>query len=469
MRKILYAVELALVSLNFFLVYYVLSHYSLDLFHSAQIVHGLRPLYLYYQVFWTVFLIWSVLLWTRDGYRHLRVQGWRIVFLNLLCDCVIFLGLFASLAFLLKFEFLSRFFILAYVGSSTMLLIFTRGLAVFMARRAREKGYNLKDIVVVGTGRRAQKFLSHLARHREWGYRVVGLIDREPMFTGENVAGYNVVGTLEDLPDLLEKKNVDEVFFITPRKWLEEISKYVAYCEAVGVPATVSTDLFDIEIARRIPKNLDGMTYLTFETRLLKEGELVIKRFFDVFLAATALAISAPILAIVALAIKLRSSGPVFFKQVRCGKNGKPFTLYKFRTMVVNAEDMLKDLKEKNEMSGPVFKMTKDPRITEVGSFLRKTSLDEFPQFWNVLKGDMSIVGPRPPLPTEVSQYEPWQRRRLSMKPGITCIWQVSGRNSIGFEEWMGLDLRYIDQWSIWMDMKILFQTVHAVIAGDGK
>lgn len=469
MKRVLYCFELILVSLNFFLVYFLLDSYSFDVIDGPQVIQGLRPLPLYLNVFWPALAIWAVLLWTRSGYRQLRMQTLGSAFWYLAVDGFIFLAGIAGLAFFLKLEYLSRFFMISYGLSTTAFLILFRWCALVLGRRARQKGYNLKYVLLVGTGRRAQKFLSLIAKHPEWGYSVIGLIDREAMFVDEDVAGYKVIGTLEDIPALLEKKVVDEIFFVTPRKWLEEISKYVAYCEAVGVPVTVSTDLFDIEIANRIPKKLDDMTYLTFETRLLKEGELLTKRAVDILASVTVLLISMPALLLVGAAIKLTSQGPIFFRQVRCGKNGRLFHLYKFRTMVVDAEKKLMELKLKNEMTGPVFKMTNDPRVTSVGRFLRKTSLDEFPQFWNVLKGDMSIVGPRPPLPTEVEEYEPWQRRRLSMKPGITCIWQVSGRNSIGFEEWMGLDLRYIDRWSIWLDFKILLQTVHAVVSASGK
>ena len=169
-----------------------------------------------------------------------------------------------------------------------------------------------------------------------------------------------------------------------------------------------------------------------------------------------------------ALLIKLTSKGPVFFKQERCGLNGRKFTMFKFRTMVEDADQMKDLLAEKNEMDGPVFKITNDPRLTKVGKFLRKFSLDELPQLFNVLRGDMSLVGPRPPLPKEVSQYDPWQRRKLSMKPGLTCLWQINGRNNINFERWMKMDLEYIDNWSLWLDTKILLKTVPAVILGTG-
>lgn len=469
LRRLLYFFELTLVAINFVLVHQVFTHYSFNFFKNQQFVQGLAPLREYAKVFWIALIIWAILLWAQSGYRHLRFQTLGTAFRCLVVDGVIFLAFFTSLAFLLRYEFISRFFILVYAGSTTFLLIVCRWCVLLMARTARKKGHNLRNIILVGTGRRAQQFLSLLAKHREWGYRVLGLLDHDPEMIDDEIAGYQVIGLVKDLPDLLEKQAVDEVFFVTPRKWLEEISKYIAYCEAIGVPATVSTDLFDVEIASRVPKALEGMTYLTFETRLLKEGELVLKRIFDIMIAGFAILLSFPIFLLAAISVKISSKGPIFFKQRRCGRNGRTFMLYKFRSMIVDAEAHLADLQNKNEMSGPVFKITHDPRVTSVGRFLRKTSIDELPQLWNVLKGDMSIVGPRPPLPSEVHQYEPWQRRRLSMNPGITCIWQVSGRNSIAFEEWMRLDLRYIDNWSLWLDLKIIFQTAHAVFSANGK
>ena len=197
---------------------------------------------------------------------------------------------------------------------------------------------------------------------------------------------------------------------------------------------------------------------------------MLAKRLIDVLFSSCVIIIGFPFFFIIALLIKFDSKGPVFFKQKRSGLRGKEFDVYKFRTMVVNAEALQKDLMDKNEMSGPVFKMTNDPRITRVGHFLRKTGIDEFPQFLNVFIGNMSIVGPRPPLPKEVAQYERWQMRRLAMKPGITCLWQVApNRNSISFEDWMRMDMEYIDNWSLVLDIIIIIKTATAVFRADGK
>jgi exopolysaccharide biosynthesis polyprenyl glycosylphosphotransferase len=213
---------------------------------------------------------------------------------------------------------------------------------------------------------------------------------------------------------------------------------------------------------------LDGLPMLSFNRAPTDEVALLFKRAFDLVSSAAAILAFSPVLLATAIAIKLESPGPVFFRQVRVGKNGRPFKMYKFRSMRLDAESRLESLRAQNEASGPVFKMKNDPRVTRVGHFIRRTSIDELPQFLNVLLGEMSVVGPRPPVPGEVRQYQRWQRRRLSVKPGITCTWQVSGRSNISFDEWMALDLEYIDTWSLWRDVQICLQTIPAVLTSRG-
>jgi exopolysaccharide biosynthesis polyprenyl glycosylphosphotransferase len=213
---------------------------------------------------------------------------------------------------------------------------------------------------------------------------------------------------------------------------------------------------------------LNQMPFLTFRTTPDNYLALKMKSFIDYSISLTAMIVLFPVMALIAALIKM-DGGPVFFLQKRMGLNGRRFLCYKFRTMVVNAEQLKESLMSQNEQEGPVFKIKNDPRVTSIGRFLRKTSLDELPQLINVLKGDMSLVGPRPPIPSEVKQYKRWQTRRLSMKPGITCIWQVSGRNNIPFEQWMKLDMQYIDNWSLKLDLVILLKTVKVVFIGDGQ
>jgi exopolysaccharide biosynthesis polyprenyl glycosylphosphotransferase len=228
-------------------------------------------------------------------------------------------------------------------------------------------------------------------------------------------------------------------------------------------------NFFPHSIARMELHEFDGFPLLSFSTTPTNEALMFVRRILDVALAAVIIAVFGPLLMLpAAIVIKLTSRGPVLFRQTRCGHNGRPFVMYKFRSMVDNAEQLRVELECLNEMDGPVFKSSRDPRITTIGKIIRRFSIDELPQVFNVLRGDMSLVGPRPPLPEEVSRYERWQRRRLSMKPGMTCLWQISGRNEVSFEDWMKLDLTYIDNWSLLLDLKILLKTVPVVLLGRG-
>jgi len=226
--------------------------------------------------------------------------------------------------------------------------------------------------------------------------------------------------------------------------------------------------LFDLRIARARQTDLNGFPLMSFETTFGQEWQLFIKRIIDLTVSFFSLILLSPVLLIVAFLIKLTSRGAIFFRQKRIGLNGRTFTLYKFRTMYSDAEDKIAELEHLNEMDGPVFKIKNDPRITPLGRVLRKFSIDEFPQLFNVFTGQMSLVGPRPPIPGEVGEYHHWQKRRLSMRPGLSCLWQVSGRNKVSFAKWMELDLQYIDEWSLWLDFTILMKTIPVVLFGVG-
>jgi len=239
-------------------------------------------------------------------------------------------------------------------------------------------------------------------------------------------------------------------------------------CEELGVTARVVLNFFPHSIARMELHELEGFPLLSFSTTPTNEALLFVRRIMDIALAALFSVIALPFIIVAAILIKLTSPGPILFKQERCGLNGRRFTMYKLRSMIDNAEQLRFELETLNEMDGPVFKSSRDPRVTRIGRLIRRFSIDEFPQLYNVLRGDMSLVGPRPPLPQEVARYQRWQRRRLSMKPGITCLWQISGRNDVSFEDWMKLDLTYIDNWSLLLDLKILLKTVPVVLLGKG-
>ena len=274
---------------------------------------------------------------------------------------------------------------------------------------------------------------------------------------------------MENLKQVLDFSPADEVFFIVPRKWLDRIESAVMICDTLGITVHIAIDLFSMKVSKTSLSYLSGLPVLSLNATSTNYPALALKRCMDIIGALIGIILFLPFALIIILIIKIESEGPVFFTQKRCTLNGRIFNMYKFRTMVKKAEQIKKDLLASNELTGPVFKMKKDPRVTRFGRLLRKYSLDEMPQLLNVLLGDMSLVGPRPPIPDEVRRYEPWQRRRLSMRPGITCIWQVSGRNHIKFEKWMEMDLEYIDNWSLLLDFKLLFKTIPSVIFAKGS
>ena len=334
----------------------------------------------------------------------------------------------------------------------------------------RVRGRNLRYILVLGTNRRAIKFARRLDATPEWGYRVLGFVDQEWHEGAAPEQPYPLCCSFDGLSEYLRRNVVDEVANYLPlRSFYEHSSRIAALCEQHGIFMRFDPDIFDLKIARARAEELDGRAQITACSSPLDGWPALVKRIVDVTLSVVLLVVVAPVLVVVALMIRLTSRGPILFRQERIGRNKRRFFIYKFRTMVPNAEKLLPALEVLNEAGGPVFKIRNDPRTTPLGRLLRRASLDELPQLFNVLRGDMSLVGPRP-LP--VRDYEgfdqDWQRRRFSVRPGITCLWQVNGRSNIGFDHWMKLDLQYLDEWSIWLDVKILAQTIPAVLRGSG-
>ncbi len=282
------------------------------------------------------------------------------------------------------------------------------------------------------------------------------------------VGGFPVVADLASLFDLLTREVVDEVVLAVPTRQLGELEPVLVRCQELGVRVRVALRPFPHLQPHVEVEALNGIPLLTFATSPIAPFALFVKRVIDVVASMAALLLLSPLWLLIVAAVRFTSRGPVLYRQVRCGLHGRRFTLLKFRTMVENADRMRAEVEHLNVMDGPVFKAPSDPRVTPIGHLLRRSSLDELPQLLNVLVGDMALVGPRPPIPEEVEQYEPWQRRRLAMKPGITCLWQISGRSNLDFATWMELDLAYIDHWSLWLDTKILALTVPAVFSGRG-
>jgi exopolysaccharide biosynthesis polyprenyl glycosylphosphotransferase len=337
-------------------------------------------------------------------------------------------------------------------------------------RRLRLRGHNIKSLLIVGGGPRARWFASEVRERSDLGYRIVGYVDDETNFNGHGLKGVPRLGDVEDLPLIIANDVIDEVFVALPIKsQYAQIETAINLLEEQGIMVHLFTDHFPHRLARSHPSEFEGAPLLSLHSAPPVTWRTEIKRMLDILVATSLLVFSAPLLAIVAIAIKLDSHGPVFFIQNRVGFNKRRFRMIKFRTMCIDAEARMHELEHLNEKTGPIFKITNDPRTTRVGKWLRKTSIDELPQLINVLVGDMSIVGPRPLSVRDAVRMEvAWQRRRFSVKPGLTCLWQVSGRSNLSFEQWMQLDLEYIDHWSLGLDGLILLRTIPAILLARG-
>jgi exopolysaccharide biosynthesis polyprenyl glycosylphosphotransferase len=412
---------------------------------------------------------WAFLLRVNGIYQSRRTAPWGRE-IGALARAVSLGGLvqYAFLAVTLSDD-VSRAFVGAFLVLNWAALVLFRVALRAAARTLRERGRNQRSLLLVGTGPTARSLARRCEENRHWGVDVLGfLADAPGAAPAGKIDGHPVLGDVRDLPRLLREKVVDEVVIAVGGDRLPDMRDIILHCEEVGVTSRLALDIFPARIARASYDELDGTPVMTFTTAPRDVWALAMKRAIDIAGSGLFLLAFSWLYLIIAIAVKATSPGPIFFRQQRVGLRGRRFTFYKFRSMVPDAEARRAELVHLNEMDGPVFKIKRDPRITPVGRILRKYSLDELPQMWNVLKGDMSLVGPRPPIPSEVESYEGWQRRRFSVKPGLTCLWQVSGRNEVGFKRWMEMDLEYIDTWSLALDLKILLKTVPVVVTGRG-
>ncbi len=374
---------------------------------------------------------------------------------------------------LIVFEYLfrldlSRFFVLLFATYAWILLLLFRLTAGRVVGVIRREFAAPHYVMVVGTGERALRMARGLEQSRDYGVRLRGFLSETPDAPAEILlrVPYKVL-PVSDLPAILRQDVVDEIIFAVGSDKLAELEEAFLLCDEEGVRTRVAVDFFP-HVNSTVSLDRFGVTpLLTFSAAPYDEIKLLVKRLTDILIAVAGLIVLAPIMAMIALVIRLSSPGPAIFRQVRCGLNGRLFLFYKFRSMVENAEELKKDLEHLN-VRETVFKIPDDPRLTPIGRYLRKFSIDEWPQLWNVLRGDMSLVGPRPAVPSEVEQYKRWQRRRLRMRPGLTCLWAISGRDNVDFETWMKMDMQYIDTWSLALDWKILLQTIPRVLTGSG-
>ncbi len=418
----------------------------------------------------SLFLSGSIplLLWLDGDYSHWRGRSWLEHIYHIINAVANAAVLILALAFIVRPLVYSRLLLLEAVLGIALLLSLDRASVMVLISQLRRQGIGVKRVVIVGAGEVGRRVMRTIVARPDLGYKIVGYVDDNPEKGNGTIGRIQGLGSTDDLSALIHRLSVDEVIITLPWNVHRRIWSILRECERRRVNARLVPDLFQLSLSQVEVSDLGGVPLVSVHEIAFNRSELIFKRAFDLVGAVLGLTLGAPILIFIGLAVRLDSPGPAIFKQERVGLNGRHFIIYKFRSMRAGAEEEQDQLQELNEADGPLFKIRDDPRRTRVGKFLRQTSLDELPQLVNVLKGEMSLVGPRPPIPDEVAQYQLWHKKRLNVKPGITGLWQVSGRSELTFDEMVLLDLYYIEHWSPWMDFMILLRTLPKALAGDG-
>jgi exopolysaccharide biosynthesis polyprenyl glycosylphosphotransferase len=412
-------------------------------------------------------LIWVAVLWSSGLYRlSVRWRIWSDI-RDIARATMVVAAITLSILFLLKQTDVSRLFLLIlFVAEPTVAL--TERLVLRTAFEVvRRRGRSTRYMLVAGTGQLAEDFANRVERHAGLGLRIVGHLsapDEPPP-----VVSRRILGTIADIQAVLHSRVVDEVAICLPATAARYLEPIAGLAAGEGKTVRIAVDPLEEVLPGAVQEEFEGIIVRSIVSDGQRELALLVKRLIDIVGATIGLVVLSPVIAVTALVVRLREGSPILFRQTRVGLHGRAFTMMKFRSMIVDAEERLDEVRHLNERNGAAFKAADDPRITPLGRWLRRTSIDELPQLWNVLVGSMSLVGPRPPLPEEVAEYDVWHRRRLSMKPGITGLWQVEARHEPDFDRWVEHDLVYIDGWSIWLDIKIMARTLPALLAHGGR
>lgn len=415
-------------------------------------------------------IVWHVFFNVRGLYRSHRLRSLHEEFKQVWQAAALCAGLLLVAAQIGNWKTIDLRVVAAFFAFGVIFCGGIRYVSRRVMRAMRRRGRYLKTLLVIGGGHRAEQFAEMLAHRHDLGYRLIGFVDSDARYSKNKLAGAPWLGGLGDLAEIVAREAIDDVAVALPIKsHYAEIQKIINLLEEQGIAVHLLSDFFPRHLARCQPLEFEGEPLLFFHSAPAFSWRTEVKRLIDLIASIAFLILLAPIFAVIAVLIKLDSPGPIFFVQERMGYNKRRFMMIKFRTMVADAEARMAEIEHLNEKDGAIFKMKNDPRVTKLGRILRKTSLDELPQFINVLFGDMSFVGPRPLSIRDASRVEQsWQKRRFSVRPGLTCLWQVSGRSNLSFEQWMKLDLEYIDHWSLLLDWWILLRTVPAVLTSRG-
>jgi exopolysaccharide biosynthesis polyprenyl glycosylphosphotransferase len=451
-----------------FVLAYVLRSFLVHYPFFTQRFPDIYPFSHYLPLLVVFLVVWAVVGYFSSFYRDLELSNVIRLTGNIVSQLAIVLVVIYALLYLLRRGDISRSYVLLIGAVDFALLLCGRAASYWGVSYMRDRLGRFHYLLLVGCGQRAREMATLIEESHGMGLRLLGFVD--PDFgpdSQDKLSGYQVY-PLESVGSILQNHVVDEVVFAVDLQDLARLEAVMQHCADLGIRTRLQLEFLPPAYSRIYLENFRDVQLLSLSSAPDSELRLFFKRVIDVVLSATALVVLSPVLLAIAAMIKITSPGPVLFQQTRCGLGGRRFTLYKFRSMINNAEQLRAELHQLNELDGPVFKISDDPRITTVGRWLRRFSLDELPQLWNVFRGDMSFVGPRPAVPDEVQQYEDWQRRRLRMRPGLTCTWVLEGRSHVDFNRWMQLDLKYIDNWSLWLDAKIFLRTIPIVLSGRG-
>lgn len=421
-------------------------------------------------LFLSILPFWLIILYLIKTTEIPRTKNYSVLLFEYFQSAVATGFFLLTLYFFLKMVWISRLFLIEFTFMGFMFLFFVRLMEYRVFKVFRAQGYNFVNVVIIADDT-SLKFIDNLYLNKEWGYRIIAI------FSGSDLVKQKYEKTLILLPeeylsivnDLMEVDIIDEVLYVKKKVVPSEVRTLVSSCEELGVVFRLKYESNKSNLTNAVKTVIANEKFLNFINIPNQSYALSIKKIMDINLSLFMIIVLSPVLAVIAILIKVSSPGPIIYRQARVGLRGRQFNLYKFRTMVVDADNLRKNLESANEADGPVFKIKNDPRVTKIGRLLRKSGLDELPQLFNVIKGEMSLIGPRPPLQSETLQYKRWQLRRLSVKPGLSCFWQIKpDRNNIKFEKWMELDLAYIDNWSIRVDIMILIKTIRTVFQRTG-
>jgi exopolysaccharide biosynthesis polyprenyl glycosylphosphotransferase len=456
-------VDAALINLGFFTAY--VARYQLQWFRPVD-EEFLVPYGVFFPSSLGLTLILLLIYWAEGLYGPRR--AWLNEVYTIFRGTVTGVAALYVLSLLYRPVLYSRL-IYAYAGVAILVLLsVARAAKGFIEGQLRRRGHGVQSVLIVGAGEVGRTIMRNIVAQPELGYQVVGFVDDKPERGSRNLGRFRGLGGTGQIPRVIEEHKVDAVIITLPWLYHRKIVGIMAQCERANVRVKIVPDLFQLSLSNVDVDDLNGIPLIGVKQVSIKGWNLALKRATDVLIAGLGLILISPLMLLIALLIKLESPGPVIFRQTRVGRGGQRFTLHKFRSMREGAESEQEALTDLNEASGPLFKMREDPRRTMLGRLLRRSSLDELPQLYNVLRGEMSLIGPRPALPAEVERYQEWHKKRLQTWPGITGLWQVSGRSELSFDEMVLLDIYYTENWSLLLDLQIAVRTVPAWLLGKG-